>query len=223
MFKFNGKSTDDFSIIIEEELNLLKRASIKYEATDIPGKDGSNYEEQGFSDVEIPIKLQLLDISRLPDIYSWLNGQGILEYNNKKTTARIYTEHEPIRFGRIYTIDISIIRSPFWYKSDDNFTLIENTANNDGNIFSQPIIRLEKTNSESVEITVNGTRFKYNFQEDNYVEFDCETCDAVMNGQNRNQSIEIDFEIPTLNPGVNNIIINVGECIVKMKKKDRFL
>ena len=223
MFKFNGKSTDDFSIIVEEELNLLKRASQRYNETSIPGKNGSDYEEQGYSNVEISLKLQLLDINRLSEIFSWLNGEGILEYNEKETKARIYAEEEPIRFGRIYTIDITIIRDAFWYPKNDSYKQITDSIENAGNVYSSPILRLEKTTSQSVEVTINNVRFKYDFENDDFVEFDCDSCDATMNGLNRNQNIEIGFEMPILNPGINNVIKNFGDCNIKVKRKDRFL
>lgn len=223
MFKFKGLSTESFSIIVEEELNLKKKASIKYEATDISGRNGSVYEESGYADVEITLKLQLLDINKLDSIYSWLNGEGILEYEDKKTIARIYAEQNPTRVGNIYVIEITIIRNPFWYLIDDEYITVTDTIENKGNIISSPIIRLEKEASENVDLTVNDVRFKYNFNNDSYVEFDCESCDALMNGLNRNNSIEIGFEIPKLNPGINQIKFNLGSCIVKIKRKDRFL
>lgn len=223
MFKFKGRSTEDFSIIVEEELNLKKKASIKYETIDIPGRNGSLYEEQGYADVEIPLKLQLLDISKIDSIFSWLNGEGILEYENKKTTARIFVEQEPIRAGSIFIIEITVIRSPFWYLIEDDFVNINNTVENIGNVVAYPIIRLEKTSSSSVDLTINGVRFKYNFNDDSYVEFDCESCDALMNDLNRNNYIEIGFEVPRLIPGINSILFNVGNCGIKMKRKDLFL
>lgn len=223
MFKFNDKSTDDFSIIAEEELNLLKKASQRYNIIEVPGKNGSEYEPQGYSDVEIPLKLQLLDISKLSEIYSWLNGEGVLEYNNKKAKAQIYVEQNPVRFGRIYTIDITIIREPFWYLIKDEYVTIADSVENEGNISSSPIIRLEKITDQKVDITINGVRFKYNFENDTYAEFDCESCDVTMNNLNRNKNIEIDFIIPSLDPGKNIVIKNVGDCIIKMKRKDRFL
>ncbi len=223
MFKFNNISSDDMKIIVEEELKLLKRASKKYNATEIPGRSGNIYEETGYADVEISLHLQLLDISKLNDIYKWLDGTGVLEYQDKVTTAYFYSENEPVRVGSIYTIDVTLIRAPFWTLKNDQFVKVENKVNNLGSIFSEPIIRLEKTTSQIVDLTINGVRFQYNFQNDNHVEIDCETCDATMNGLNRNIFFTIDFETPKLLVGENIITLHECGCIVKMKKKDRFL
>lgn len=94
---------------------------------------------------------------------------------------------------------------------------------NQGNIYSKPIIRLEKTVFEEVEIAINGIRFKYNFGEDNYVEIDCEEMTALYEGLNRNRRLTIDFEFPKLEEGENDIIMYNGDCIIKCKRKDRWL
>jgi hypothetical protein len=105
----------------------------------------------------------------------------------------------------------------------DYFTVTDETIKNEGNIQSRPVLRLEKTVSEAVEITINNVRFKYNFNNDTYVEIDCENKTVEYEGINRNRNLFISYDFPKLNIGSNNIIMNDGDCIIKVIRKDRWL
>ena len=105
----------------------------------------------------------------------------------------------------------------------DYFTITNEKIKNEGNIQSRPILRLEKTVSEAVEITINNVRFKYNFNDDKYVEIDCENKTVEYEDLNRNRNIAIGYDFPKLNIGNNEIIMNDGDCIIKVIRKDRWL
>ena len=117
------------------------------------------------------------------------------------------------------------------YSTDEVSTILEGTyftttnekIENEGNIQSRPILRLEKIISESVELTINNIRFKYNFNNDEYVEIDCEEKTVKYEGLNRNRNISIGYDFPKLNIGDNNIIMHDGDCIIKILRKDRWL
>ena len=94
---------------------------------------------------------------------------------------------------------------------------------NEGNIYSEPIIRLEKTQTEAVELTINDIRFKYNFNNDEYVEINCEEKTVEYEGLNRNRQIEIGYDFPKLKVGDNEIIMHSGDCVIKVLRKDRWL
>lgn len=94
---------------------------------------------------------------------------------------------------------------------------------NEGNIESRPILRLEKTIADSVELTINNCRFKYNFNDEEYVEIDCEEKEVQYEGLNRNRQIEIGYDFPILNVGNNDIKMHSGDCIIKVLRKDRWL
>lgn len=223
MFKFNGISSREMKVIIEDEDLFLARALLKYERIEINGRDGAIFNELGYSDIERPIKVQVMDIDKLDDIFSWLNGKGILEYKDRITTAYFYNELSPQRIPKIKVIDFSFIRAPFWYKKDDSFQIVTNEIINFGNTFSRPIIRLEKQESKNVDITIADIQFTYDFGNDNYVEIDCEESCALYDGLNRNRQLNIGFEFPKLNPGKNEISINSGDPIIKIKRGDRWL
>lgn len=223
MFKFKGISSEDMQVVIEEEEHFIARASQRYEMTEIEGRDGAIFDALGYSVVERPIYVQCLNIEKIDDILSWLNGEGEFEYKGRKTIARFYSQLEPQRISCIRIIDTNFIRNPFWYKIDDDYIEITDNIINEGNIESRPILRLEKTNSDEVDITINDIRFKYNFNDDTYVEIDCEEKLVKYEELNRNRQIEIGYEFPKLNVGDNIIILNSGECIIKVKRKDRWL
>lgn len=94
---------------------------------------------------------------------------------------------------------------------------------NEGNIYSEPIIRLEKTQTEAVEVTINDIRFKYDFNNEEYVEIDCEKKTVEYEGLNRNRQIEIGYDFPKLKVGENEIIMHSGDCVIKVLRKDRWL
>lgn len=223
MFKFKGISSEDMQVVIEEEEHFIARASQRYETIEIEGKDGVIFDTLGYSVVERPIYVQCLNTEKVDDILAWLDGEGKFEYKGRKTIARFYSQLEPQRSACIRIIDTMFIRDPFWYKVEDNYIEVGNSIVNEGNIESRPILRLEKTATDEIDITVNNVRFKYNFNEDTYVEIDCEEKTIKYEGLNRNRQIEINYEFPKLKIGSNILTINSGECIVKAKRKDRWL
>lgn len=224
MFKFKGKSSAEMGVIIEEEELFLAKASQKYEVIDIDGRDGSLFNELGYSNIEIAMNVQILKPNKLDEIFEWLNGVGEFEYNGRITTAYFYQEIESQRFVSIKSANIMFIRNPFWRNKNQSFiTVSNNSIINSGNIISKPIIRLEKKNSDFVELTVGNVRFKYNFNSDSYVEIDCNEYIATFDLNNRNRNLEIGFLFPVLNPGENKVVIHSGDAIIKIKDKDRWL
>lgn len=116
----------------------------------------------------------------------------------------------------MFSLEGSIINLKYLEDTDEK-------VENQGNIYSKPIIRLEKTVFKEVEIAINGIRFKYNFEEDDYVEIDCEEMTVQYEGLDRNRRLVIDFEFPKLKEGNNDIVMYNGDCIIKCKRKDRWL
>ena len=116
----------------------------------------------------------------------------------------------------ITTEDIALLKLKYMKITDEKI-------NNEGNVESRPILRLEKTSTESVELTINNCRFKYNFNDEEYVEIDCEQKEVKYEGLNRNRQIEIGYEFPILNVGDNDIKMHSGDCVIKVLRKDRWL
>lgn len=222
MFKFKGISSKDMRVIPEEEDVFLTRASKKYDSTDVQGRNGNIYNDNGYSDVEKSISLQILDFSKKDAIFDWLNGSGILEYDGKITKAYFFSEIEPQRLASIKKADVMFIRSPFWTKNDD-YKIVSDKIINHGNVFSSPKIKIEKGENDVVDITVANVRFKYTFNDEDYVELDCEEYLASYNELNRNRNLEIGFEFPKIFPGENLIVVHEGDPVIKIKNEDRWL
>lgn len=223
MFKFKGISSTDMQVVIEEEEHFIAKAAKRYETIEIEGKDGAIFNELGYSYVERPIYVQCLNVNKIDDILVWLDGEGEFEYKGRKTIARFYSEIEPQRDTIIRIIDTTFIRNPFWTKIDDEFIEVTNNIENIGNIYSRPILRLEKTNYNNVDIEISGIRFQYNFNDEEYVEIDCEEKTALYEGLNRNRQLTIGYDYPKLSPKNNIVTIRNGGCIIKAKRKDRWL
>lgn len=223
MFVFNGISSEDMEVIVEEEEHFLGKSSQRYNKIDIEGKNGAFFEEQGYTTIERQMKLQILNTNKLDMILSWLDGVGILEYKGRITKARFYNEVNPTRISNIKIADISFIRDPFWTKKRDEFIIVKDIIINEGNIYSEPIIRLEKNKLDNVDVTINDVRFLYKFNNENYVEIDCENLTVEYEKINRNRQIEIDYKFPTILPGENKVILHTGDATIKVKRKDRWL
>lgn len=223
MFKFKGISSEEMQVVVAEEEHFIARAAQRYETIEIEGRDGALFEEQGYSYVERPIYVQCLNTDKIDDILAWLNGEGEFEYKGRTTIARFYSQLEPQRNACIRIIDTTFIRDPFWYKASDEYIKVTDNIVNEGNVESRPILRLEKSIDNEVDITINNVRFIYSFDEDAYVEIDCENKTTKYKGLNRNRQVEIGYEFPKLNIGNNQVIFNFGSCNLKVKRKDRWL
>lgn len=225
MFKFNGISNQDMNVVVEEESKFIAKASYKYDKNEISGSNGNEYMENGLNDIEISLKLYVLDVNKLDEILSWLNGVGELEYNGRVTTARFYSEVLPQRTSSIRTMDITLIRSPLWHLKND-FQLVKDTESktNLGNYPSNPIIKLEKTTSKKLTLQFNDVVFSYTFPDnEDYAILNTEDGNIYYDGLLRNQYLEIDFKYPEMKVGLNEISITSGAAKIYLKKKDCWL
>lgn len=147
-----------------------------------------------------------------------LSEEEIVPYTTAQQEA--YSQLQKLKLYKgqntMFSLEGSIINLKYLEDTDEK-------VENQGNIYSKPIIRLEKTVFKEVEIAINGIRFKYNFEEDDYVEIDCEEMTVQYEGLDRNRRLVIDFEFPKLKEGNNDIIMYDGDCIIKCKRKDRWL
>ena len=142
-----------------------------------------------------------------------------------------FTEEQKVVLEEIYQNAKTYKGTTHIYSTDEvgavveveYFVLTDEQINNEGNIQSRPILRLEKTTSEVVELTINDIRFKYNFGDDTYIEIDCEEKTVEYEGLNRNRKISIGYEFPKLNIGSNKIVMHDGDCVIKVLRKDRWL
>lgn len=200
-------------------------SSLLYE-TDEEGIGTTPY---GTSLFVIKLNKTRLSSEDIAGIKTWLQSNSItVEYELSEEEIVPYTEAQQEAYNQLqklklykgqntmFSLEGSIINLKYLEDTDEK-------VENQGNIYSKPIIRLEKTVFKEVEIAINGIRFKYNFEEDDYVEIDCEKMTVQYEGLDRNRRLVIDFEFPKLKEGNNDIVMYSGDCIIKCKRKDRWL
>lgn len=226
---FNFKNIDSRNIsgLIVQELPPITKPPMRVSLIEIDGRDGDLIEELGYQAYDKVINIGLTRSYDINEIISWLNGEGELilsNENDKYYKAKIIEQIDFERLARFKTANIKFHVQPYKYKIDENFIVVNQTVTNQGNIESSPLIRLEKTNYNNVDITINGINLKYNFNNESYVEIDCENKTVEYEGLNRNRKITIGYIFPRLSIGQNNINFNSSNtCIIKMKRKDRWL
>ena len=223
MFIFKNISSDDMGVVVEEETNILGKASQRYNKYEFEGRNGAFFDTNGYAVVEKTLKIQILDLKKIDLIMGWLDGIGILEYNGRITKARFYNEINPTRIASIRIAEVSFIRDPFWNKKRDDFVNIEDIIFNEGNIYSEPIFLLRKNQTNDVDVSIGNVRFKYHFKGEESVEINSEEKTVLYKELNRNRQIEIGYEFPILLPGENKVIIHSGDCELFVKRKDRWL
>lgn len=154
----------------------------------------------------------------------------ILEYELAEEEIEAYTEEQQEAYNQICNLKAYEGETNI-YSTDEispifKVTYIEETTEkieNEGNIYSRPILRLKKTSYNNVDLEIAGTRFQYNFNDESYIEIDCEEKTALYEGFNRNRQLTIGYEFPKLAPGENDIKMYEGDCIIEVKRKDRWL
>lgn len=225
---FNFKNIDSRNIsgLIVQELPPITKPPMRVSLIEIDGRDGDLIEELGYQAYDKVINIGLTRSYDINEIISWLNGDGELilsNENDKYYKAKIIEQIDFERLARFKTANIKFHVQPYKYKTNENYVSVNQTIQNIGNIESKPLIRLEKTNSNNVSITINGTNIQYDFNNETYVEIDCEDKTIKYNGLNRNRQMIIGYNFPKLSIGVNTISFNSGTCTIKVKRKDRWL
>lgn len=220
MIKFNGMTEKKLGILIKEPHHIVGRAPLKIEKTDIEGSSEQIYAELGYSSIEKSFDVQILDVSKVDDLLKLFTGRVKLEYQGRYTFGHFYSQIDIRRVVTIREAKVTFIRDAFWYVEDD----FDENSTNSGTVFSEPIIRLKKNLSSKVDISVNGTRFEYEFPDgEDYVLIDCQTKNATFENLLRNRRLKIGWEYPKFHVGNNEIRLHAGDCTVSFRRKDRWL
>lgn len=172
----------------------------------------------------------LTDLEDTVENINQLLAGTILEYELQNEIVGPYTEEQEEAYNQICNLKAYEGETNI-YSTDEispifKVTYIEETTEkieNEGNIYSRPILRLKKTSYNNVDLEIAGTRFQYNFNDESYIEIDCEEKTALYEGFNRNRQLTIGYEFPKLAPGENDIKMYEGDCIIEVKRKDRWL
>lgn len=220
MFYLDGISAEEIGVIAEEE-DFFSPASMDYDEIVIEGKNGSMFVEKGYRNVINAIKLYITDKNNIDYAKQMFNGKRTLRIGDKETIFRFYGDKKLARFGSIHTMNMNYIRAPFWYKAEDDYVLCTNKVTNEGNVESQPIIKL--VGSGKVDVTVGTVRFVYDFGDETEVIIDCKEMTEMYDGLSKSKNMEIGFKYPVLVPGDNVVTVNGGDVEIYIKRKDAWL
>lgn len=224
---FKGINSETINGLIICKEPPISSSSKRINEIKINGKNGTIVEELGYEPCTKPAEIGLTQNANINDILSYFSGSGHLTFNcesDKYYRASVYRGIDLNKLLRYRTGKVEFYCQPFKYDINDKFEVVMNSIINEGNIYSEPIIRLEKQNDLIIDVTINNVRFKYTFDtNDTYVEIDCEEMSAEFEGLNRNRNLEIGLDFPRLEVGTNAITKHDGDAIIKIKRRNRWL
>lgn len=225
-FTFKGVNSDTMGVLMSTEW-LDSIPARRFEKTEIEGRDGAYYRELGFSDVAMDIPCLLRDSSKKEALKTWLSGEGLLVFNGREKTARIYDQIDFDRVGfASEKFSIPFILEPYWYAQNSETYVSLGTISgssvsvtNLGNVDAYPRLLITPT-TDTTSITINGrtlTIDKTKMTETALV-MDCaaktESEPAAVSG--------IGFLYPYLVPGSNRIVVQ-GTAKISIARKDRWI
>lgn len=226
-FIFKNVDSRNIQGLIVQELPPITKPAMRINITEIDGRDGEIIEELGYQAYDKMVLIGLTKDYNINEIISFLNGQGKLILSNetdKYYNVKIIEQIDFERLVKFRTAKVKFHTQPYKYKTDDEYVLANDSIENEGNEESQPIIRLERLESDTVDITINEVNIKYKFNNEAYVEIDCEKKTIQYENLNRNRETTIGYDFPKLCVGSNTITFNLGtRCNVKFMRKDRWL
>ncbi len=221
MFYIDNISSADLGIMLENE-NFKSRASISYDEIEIEGKDGIGLIPKNFENVEGDIVVYMT-LDNEDYILPLFTGKHTIRIDDRETDIFFYESLDLFSYSQKNAFETHFLRSPFWRKHNDTYTLVTSSVTNLGNVKSKPLIKLKGIANTTVDLTIAGIRFKYHFDEDNEVIVDCDQQEETYNGISKSKNIEIGFEYPILQVGSNDVAIHAGTCEIYVMRKDAWL
>lgn len=242
-FIYKGRPSTDFGMTISKQAPYVKSA-VRTQDLDIAGMDGILIEEQGYLSYILNFDVIVEGHENLDAIFGWLQGEGDFarsDYPDRVIHVEMQSSLDFVMlFPGIYTCAMSIyVKNPLWRKAEDVFvspTYIKDTSltgrydklkeyeiENTGTAHARPIIKLTKGSTDSVDVTINDSRFVYTFADkETEVVIDCETHEVKNGHLLRHRNLIIGYKYPKLNPGKNKVYV-YGDAKLEFKRKERWL
>ena len=221
-FTFKGISSLIYPELIVQELPPITSAEMRFDKTEIDGKDGAIFTELGLSNYYKTMSIGLVDASHLDTIIAWLKGTGVVIFSNepdKYYNARIYGQIDYSRLGRFKTALVTFIVEPYKYKLGETLTQLL-TVTNQGNVPSKPYIKI--TGSGTVTLKVNAiTICTLTIGSLGYLELDSETEECYLGGTLKNRLMNGKF--PIFQIGTNVISTTGTVTKVETLVRSRFI
>ncbi len=165
-FKWNGKSSEDFGIIVTEQPPIV-RGQERVKTFLIPGRSGQLTQKEGalvLGPIELPLNCVVPNAATLGDIYAWFNGNGRLEVAArpggyyKGYLSRVVEARRIVRGSAHRQFTLTFTCEPFWYPNEEEIIELHASGQeivNPGNAESFPVITVY--GNDDIELTLNGT------------------------------------------------------------------
>lgn len=236
-FKFNGKSSTEFSTIVVEELPDIVVPAKKVNKIQIDGKDGNIYQETGYDDVVKTINFALKNNSELDAINVWLQGSGDLTLSNeagKKYRASVLSSFSYQREGRFRRVAIDFTCEPYKYLENEADIFCNSGVSKPvswrqwlewidvgGTVPCLPKFTIEGSGTITIYIDKEA-KFTINAKESETVVVDCETEECFVDTVLSNQAMNGNFV--KLSPGIHSFQYMGGPVIsATVERRSRFL
>ena len=227
MLTFKGTPSNTYGVVTILPFFVRAEKAVTY--THIEGSDVTLREEGGLIGYELNFEMVLYDNVNLDDCILWLSGEGQLildEDSNKFVYAYLDTAIQFERFSRgikrkVVKVSGQVL-NPFRYALNEIDTIITVSPTmftNVGTYYSNPKLIIE--GSGSVEVSINGRSFEYNFSTDTEVTIDTTKQDAYLGTVLKNRQMTGDF--PTLDIGSNSISWTGTITQIALTPKTRYL
>ena len=210
-FSWNGVRCTEYSIHVTAQPSIIC-PSERVTFTNIPGRPGSLTTLEAddvYDDFILPIECTVADLSRLPEICTWLRGAGKLQlagrsggfYHarvaNQIEFTKILRNHE----NRAFTVNFRC--QPFWYQEnvpEITVTTSGTFVTNPSSVYSEPVITVY--GSGEITLMVGMTIMELDGITDS-ITLDSPLVEAYQGVVSMNSCMSGDF--PTLLPGQNAI------------------
>lgn len=205
-FIFNEINSKDLSIVVNT-LPPLQLAEEQGSVIKVPGRDGYLFQPDGsYAPVLKEIQITLKELTPLPQIKTWLRGEGKLYLSSEPGVfykGRVTGQVDFEKLLIFKTATIKFLCQPFGYL-EDGLELITITQGavlqNPGTHSSLPIIKIYGTGT--ITLTVNSSNIILSNVTD-YMTVNSELFEAYRDLVNKNNDMQGEF--PALLPGENAI------------------
>ncbi len=210
-FSWNGVRCTEYGIhVTAQPSNICPSERVTF--TNVPGRPGSLTTLEAddvYDDFILPVECTVADLSRLPEICTWLRGAGKLQlaarpggfYNarvaNQIEFSKILRNHE----NRAFTVNFRC--QPFWYQEnvpEITVTTSGTFITNPGSVYSEPVITV--CGSGEITLMVGMTIVELDGITDS-ITLNTPIMEAYEDTTSMNGCMSGDF--PTLLPGSNAI------------------
>ena len=161
----NGISSHTISGLIIQSLPPISKPKIRAQVEEIDGRDGDIITTLGYGAYDKEVLIGLSYNYNVDEIINFFNSSGKVVFSNEEDKYYNYQILEQIDFERLIRFKQAKVKfhiQPFKYSYLDNlktFQISKNTSiiiNNNGNIYSRPILTI--TGSGNISINLNNNQ-----------------------------------------------------------------